>query len=138
MQVFHLLPPSGDSDGEDAMRRYKRSLVRAPFQLDYLRPEHQVNLFMDSDCHIEPVVGYEKQDRRLGRNHFKGEEEGDCINALLSGCGFNLRKLLRAFSCALKSWLSGLVFKLRTGLQLITGFWPLFEARLFSGTTTLT
>jgi hypothetical protein len=43
---------------------------------------------------IEPVIGHEKQDHRLGRNHLKGKE-GDCINALLSGRGFNLRKLLR-------------------------------------------
>ncbi len=69
---------------------------------------------------IEPVIGHEKQDHRLGRNHLKGKE-GDRINALLSGCGFNLRKLLRAFSCALKNWLSGLVFKLRTGLQPFRG-----------------
>lgn len=65
---------------------------------------------------IEPVIGHEKQDHRLGRNYLKGQE-GDRINALLSGCGFNLRKLLRAFSCALQTWLSGLVFKPLTGLQ---------------------
>jgi IS5 family transposase len=65
---------------------------------------------------IEPVIGHEKQDHRLGRNYLKGQE-GDRINALLAGCGFNLRKLLRAFSCALQNWLSGLVFKALTGLQ---------------------
>lgn len=48
---------------------------------------------------IEPVIGHEKQEHGLGRNHLKGQE-GDRINALLAGCGFNLRKLLRAFSCA--------------------------------------
>jgi len=69
---------------------------------------------------IEPVIGHEKQNHGLGRNHLKGQE-GDRINALLSGCGFNLRKLLRAFSCALQNWLSGLVFKLRTGLQPFSG-----------------
>ena len=65
---------------------------------------------------IEPVIGHEKQDHGLGRNHLKGQE-GDRINALLSGCGFNLRKLLRAFSFALQNWLSGLVFKPLAGLQ---------------------
>jgi transposase, IS5 family len=69
---------------------------------------------------IGPVIGHEKQNHGLGRNHLKGQE-GDRINALLSGCGFNLRKLLRAFSCALQNWLSGLVFKLRTGLQPFSG-----------------
>ena len=59
---------------------------------------------------IEPVISHEKQDHGLGRNHLKGQE-GDRINALLAGCGFNLRKLLRAFSFALRTWLSGLLFK---------------------------
>jgi IS5 family transposase len=31
----------------------------------------------------------------MDRNYLKGEE-GDKINAILAGCGFNLRKLLRA------------------------------------------
>ena len=53
---------------------------------------------------IEPIIGHGKQDHGLDRNHLKGKE-GDKINALLVGCGFNLRKLLRAFSCALRTWL---------------------------------
>jgi len=65
---------------------------------------------------IKPVIGHERQDHRLGRNYLKGKE-GDRINAQLSGRGFNLRKLLRAFSCALQNWLSGLVFKQLKGLQ---------------------
>jgi len=69
---------------------------------------------------IEPVIGHEKQDHGLGRNHLKGQE-GDRINALLAGCGFNLRKLLRAFSCALQNWLSGLVFKSLTVVQPFSG-----------------
>jgi len=32
---------------------------------------------------------------RMDRNYLKGED-GDKINAILAGCGFNLRKLLRA------------------------------------------
>jgi IS5 family transposase len=69
---------------------------------------------------IEPVIGHEKQDHGLGRNHLKGQE-GDRINALLAGCGFNLRKLLRAFSCALRNWLSGLIFKPLTVVQPFRG-----------------
>lgn len=45
---------------------------------------------------IEPVFGHLKSDNRLERNHLQGEE-GDRINAILSGCGFNLRKLMTAF-----------------------------------------
>jgi hypothetical protein len=62
---------------------------------------------------IEPVIGHDKHDHGLERNHLKGKA-GDRINALLSGCGFNLRKLLRAFSGALQNWLSETVFKLNT------------------------
>jgi len=42
---------------------------------------------------IEPVIGHIKNDGRLGRNYLKGAE-GDRINAILSGCGYNMRKLV--------------------------------------------
>jgi IS5 family transposase len=45
---------------------------------------------------IEPMIGHMKQDHGMLRNYLLGQE-GDKINALLSGCGMNLRKLLRAF-----------------------------------------
>jgi IS5 family transposase len=44
---------------------------------------------------IEPIIGHTKHDHRMDRNFLKGEV-GDKINAILAGCGFNLRKLLRA------------------------------------------
>jgi len=44
---------------------------------------------------IEPIIGHTKSDHRMDRNYLKGEE-GDKMNAILAGCGFNLRKLLRA------------------------------------------
>ena len=43
---------------------------------------------------IEPVIGHCKSDNRLDRNYLKGVE-GDQVNAILSACGFNIRKLLR-------------------------------------------
>lgn len=43
---------------------------------------------------IEPVIGHLKHDHALGRNFLQGQQ-GDCINALLAACGFNLRKLYR-------------------------------------------
>ncbi|MGE0884016.1 MAG: hypothetical protein AB7P14_10765 [Blastocatellales bacterium] len=58
----------------------------------------------------------DSQARSLQESLLKGQE-GERINALLSGSGFNLRKLLRAFSCALENWLSGLVYKPLAGLQ---------------------
>jgi transposase, IS5 family len=45
---------------------------------------------------IEPVIGHTKHDHGMERNHLLGEA-GDRINALLSGCAWNLRKLWREF-----------------------------------------
>jgi IS5 family transposase len=45
---------------------------------------------------IEPIFGHVKSDHRMSRNHLKGVE-GDDMNALLGGCGFNMRKLLAVF-----------------------------------------
>ena len=45
---------------------------------------------------IEPKIGHLKEDNRMNRNHLKGTD-GDRINALLAGCGANLRKLMAAF-----------------------------------------
>ena len=44
---------------------------------------------------IEPVIGHLKSDNGMKRNYLKGVE-GDRKNAILSGCGYNLRKLLAA------------------------------------------
>lgn len=49
---------------------------------------------------IEPIIGHLKSENRLERNHLQGEE-GDRMNAILAGCGRNLRKLLRAFFLSL-------------------------------------
>jgi transposase, IS5 family len=48
---------------------------------------------------IEPVIGHLKQEHKLERSHLLGQE-GDRINAVLTGCGFNLRKLWRFFTSA--------------------------------------
>ena len=47
---------------------------------------------------IELVIGHLKSDNRLSRNYLKGET-GDRFNALLAGCGWNLRKLLQILFC---------------------------------------
>ena len=43
---------------------------------------------------IEPIIGHLKQDHRLSRNYLLGKI-GDKINAILSGCAFNLGKIMR-------------------------------------------
>lgn len=45
---------------------------------------------------IEPIFGHVKSEHRMSRNYLKGIE-GDDMNALLCGCGFNMRKLLAVF-----------------------------------------
>jgi IS5 family transposase len=45
---------------------------------------------------IEPIIGHTKQDHGMGRNHLLGKA-GDRINAMLSGCAWNLKKLWREF-----------------------------------------
>jgi transposase, IS5 family len=52
--------------------------------------------WMNRRAAIEPVIGHLKSDHRMERNRLKGRL-GDQLNARLSACGFNLRKLLRAF-----------------------------------------
>ena len=66
-------------------------------------------------CAIEPIFGHLKSDNRLERNHLQGKD-GDRINAILSGCGFNLRKLLRAFFLFFSRWLFWRNFQQSTGL----------------------
>lgn len=46
---------------------------------------------------IEPLIGHMKNDGHLDRNYLKGIE-GDKINAVMCGCGQNMRKLLRRLS----------------------------------------
>ncbi|NIT55894.1 MAG: IS5 family transposase [Aliifodinibius sp.] len=52
---------------------------------------------------IEPIFGHVKYDNRMDRNHLRGQE-GDQINAILSACGFNMRKLLAVFLCLKYFW----------------------------------
>lgn len=45
---------------------------------------------------IEPIIGHVKTDHRMGRNFLLGKI-GDRVNAILSGCAFNLRKIMNLF-----------------------------------------
>lgn len=56
----------------------------------------QVKKKLLSRAGVEPVIGHMKEDHRLGRNFLLGLR-GDQFNAVMAGCGFNLRKLWRAF-----------------------------------------
>jgi IS5 family transposase len=52
---------------------------------------------------IEAVIGHAKTDGRLGRNYLHGRE-GYNINAILSGCGYNVRRLPMALHFCLFFW----------------------------------
>jgi len=74
---------------------------------------------------VEPVIGHLKGDHRMDRNPLKGQD-GDRIQALLAACGYNLRKLLRAFFAV--------VFRLLVSLRAAPGKtiapWPTLESAL--------
>jgi IS5 family transposase len=58
---------------------------------------------------IEPVIGHLKADHGMARNHLAGCD-GDQVNAILSGCGFNLRKLFRAIALFVRNlWLRSML-----------------------------
>jgi len=44
---------------------------------------------------VEPIIGQLKSGHGLGQNYLMGVA-GDQINAILAGCGFDFRKVLRA------------------------------------------
>jgi IS5 family transposase len=45
---------------------------------------------------IEPVIGHLKSDHKLERNHLLGKA-GDCINAIMTGTAFNMKKLINYY-----------------------------------------
>ncbi len=59
---------------------------------------------------IEPIFGHLKSDNRLERNLLKGKD-GDHINAVLSACGFNLRKLYAVFFLPILKWLENQIIE---------------------------
>lgn len=50
---------------------------------------------------IEPIIGHQKSEHRLDRNRLGGVL-GDQMNPILSACGFNLKKLIKAFCFYIK------------------------------------
>ena len=60
---------------------------------------------------IEPIFGHLKSDNRLERNLLKGKEGDHHINAILSACGFNLRKLYAVFFLPILHWLKNQIIE---------------------------
>jgi len=55
---------------------------------------------------IEPKIGHMKLDNRMDRNFLLGKD-GDQINAILAGCGANMRKLLWSFYAFIFAFIYG-------------------------------
>ena len=66
---------------------------------------------------IEPIIGHGKSEHRLQRNRLAGGY-GDQINVILSACGFNFKKLWRAF-CAWLRMVMGLVSTAGVALKFV-------------------
>jgi len=60
------------------------------------KPTPQLSKLLKRRAAIEPVIGHTKHDHGLNRSSLLGKV-GDRINALLSGCAWNLKKLWRHF-----------------------------------------
>jgi transposase, IS5 family len=56
----------------------------------------QLSKLLKRRAAIEPIIGHTKHDHGMNRNYLLGKV-GDRINALLSGCAWNLKKLWRYF-----------------------------------------
>lgn len=54
---------------------------------------HRFKKLLKGRAGIEPIIGHLKNDHRLSRNYLLGKL-GDQVNAILSGCAFNLRKIM--------------------------------------------
>jgi IS5 family transposase len=119
VKAFHNNPYDGHTLGE-ALRQVKSMLGRRPRKVFCDRgyrgvmdtiPGIEIHIagkktqsksllrWMRRRSAIEPVIGHMKADHGMERNYLKGRE-GDMINAILSGCGFNIKKLMRAFALA--------------------------------------
>jgi len=73
---------------------------------------------------IEPEIGHQKAEGKLGKNWLKGSF-GDALNPMLCGAGHNLRKILARLRRSLYGALSSSVRRL--GCQVICGWnprWP--------------
>jgi IS5 family transposase len=73
---------------------YKGSAVVHIVKLGWRKLPWSLRRWLRRRSVVEAVIGHSKNECRLGRNYLLGIE-GDKINALLCGCGYNIRRLLR-------------------------------------------
>jgi len=68
--------------------------VYIPGQRKLRDKRSRVRYWMRRRSAIEPIIGHIKNDGSFRRNYLLGED-GDPMQAVLSGVGFNIRKLIK-------------------------------------------
>ena len=100
-QVKRLLPSGLSVENVYVDRGYRGHKVKdvrvyIAGQRKIKKKSSRLRFWLKRRSAIEPIIGHMKNDGGTRRNHLLGEE-GDKVQALLSGVGFNTRKLLKAF-----------------------------------------
>jgi len=98
---------------------YKGNAIVHIVRLGWRKLPRSLRRWLKRRSAIEAVIGHSKNECRLGRNYLLGVE-GDRINAILSGCGYNIRRLLRAFIFWLHKIIFGGWFYSPAALRIIT------------------
>lgn len=75
---------------------YKGNAIVHIIRLGWRKLPRSLRRWLKRRSVVEAVIGHSKNECRLARNYLLGVE-GDKINAILCGCGYNIRRLLRAF-----------------------------------------
>ena len=85
---------------------YKGSAASLPDKNVHLsgKRNKSIRRYLKRRAAIEPIIGHMKSDHRMDRNFLKGKT-GDRMNAILAGCGFNLKKLMRSLFLFFFGWL---------------------------------
>ncbi len=98
-EVLGIFPCSENEDIDKAVHAAKDALVNwksiTPPERGCIISE-AARILASRKKELAEIISLEngKTDGRLGRNFLRGREGGN-INALLSGCGYNMRKLLK-------------------------------------------
>jgi IS5 family transposase len=79
-------------------RGYKRAQHTLPEKVVHMvaRKNKVIRRCLKRSAEIEPIIGHLKSDNRMDLHHFNGAD-GDRVNAILAGCGFNPGKNLKNF-----------------------------------------
>jgi IS5 family transposase len=99
-QLRRFLPTDAKVTDAFVDRGYKgHGVTGVNVYMDQCKKKNEMRSFrkwLKRRAAIEPLIGHMKNDGGPKRNHLLGKE-GDQINALLMGIGFNMRKILRSF-----------------------------------------